>query len=96
MDCYICNSKSFDENHCEQCRFELQPLIEWMADITGRASFKESNFPFLELHEDEARYVAGFIAGGQMPFKIIKVDNYTRLVRSNFPAYSYASFTRAL
>ncbi len=96
MDCYVCNTESMDENHCERCRYELQPLIEWLTEETGDSSISDSNAPFLELHSDEARLIKGFLAGGQMPFAVEKIGNDTRLFRIDLPLFTYEPFSKAL
>lgn len=96
MDCYVCNIESMDENHCEQCRFELQALTDWLQSETGDSSIGDSNSPFLELHEDEARLIKGFLAGAQMPFTVKRIGNLTRLHRIDLPVFSYVPFSLAL
>ncbi len=100
MDCYICNKDSYDENHCELCRFEVYPIQDWMRDKTGGAEWTDSNIPFMQIHNDHANMIAGFIAGGQMPFKLIDVGSglncLKRLIRIDLPEFTYVPFSEAL
>lgn len=86
MDCYVCNIESNDSNHCEICRYELQPLIEWLSEETVSNRFKNSSMPFLHINENDVMLIKGFLAGGQMPFGILDGN---RLYRSNEPCYTY-------
>jgi len=93
MKCYICNTKSYDEHHCELCRFEVYPIQEWMSEATGESSWTESNMPFMQLTAEEGLRVSGFIAGGQMPFKVDNVKGDLRLIRIDVPEFTYVPFT---
>jgi len=96
MNCYICDINSGDENHCETCRFEVYPIQEWMEEATGDPMWTGSNIPFLEINKDHSKMISGFIAGGQMPFKLIDIGAglgcLTRLVRADVPEFTYLPF----
>ena len=92
MDCYICNPQTEDINQCEQCRYELAPLVEWLAEYTGDNGWAGSNAPFISLHNDHVRLIVGFLAGGQMPFVTAKRGCNTQLIRTAEPFYSYVPF----
>jgi len=97
MDCYICNPKSNDENHCENCRFEVYPIQEWMSEKTGDNMWTEDNAPFLQIDRNHANMIAGFIAGGQLPFRLVDLGSVIncmqRLVRIETPDFTYLPFS---
>lgn len=100
MDCYVCDQNTESESQCEMCRHELYPVQKWMRETTGDTSWTGSTAPFLHIHHIEARMVAGFIAGGQMPFKLIDdgpgFTTTRSLVRIPAPEFTYLPFLESL
>lgn len=81
MDCYICNPLTTDSNECSLCRFELQPLKDFMQEYTGDPGFNSSSIPFISLASSDKIAITGFIAGAQIPFKLKSVGVNSQLAR---------------
>ncbi len=94
MDCYICNPETTDSNECELCMQELQPLKEYMQEVTGDSGYSHSWMPFICLDLDDAKTINAFLAGAQMPFDTVKCGVGIQLVRTDKPKFSFGTYDK--
>jgi len=95
MNCYICNENTDDENHCEYHRYELRPLQEFMAKLTGCSYYTQSNAPFLNIDSDHVYAISGFIAGAKMCLSFKYINNSLRLISIDEPLFNYCHLDNA-
>jgi len=88
MNCYICTDTD-DENHCELHRYQLQPLQDFMAELTGCSYYKTSNNPFMFIDADHLPAIIGFIAGARLCLALVKKNNYWKLTATDKPFFNY-------
>ena len=89
MNCSICEN-SLDENLCENCRYTLYPLQEWMREITGDTGWTDCTNPFRSIDNDNVQQIRSFLAGGRLSFEVIQTSAGNQLVRVPYPIFDYA------
>jgi len=94
MECSICNFEIDGlENHCEVHRYELDPLRQFMAEITGCSFYTQARDPFMNLDPDHANLIRAFIAGARLRLTLIEINNTNifRLTSSDEIYFDYVT-----
>jgi len=76
MDCKICNPGTQDDNICDYHARLLQPMMEWMSDVTGDSSWNDIEALKQDITGTDIDKVSGFLAGAQMPVAVILADGF--------------------
>ena len=83
MNCYICDPETTDMGECEACRYDLQPLQEYMRHVTGDSSYTDHG-ALSAVNRTDADKINAWCAGAQLPYHAIrKGGNYQVAVAPN-------------
>ena len=70
MECKICNPKTQDENICDYHQRLLQPLADWMSEVTGDSRWDDIDVLKWDITGTDIDKIGGFLAGAQMPVAV--------------------------
>lgn len=68
MDCRICRPECKDENVCQNCSYELYPLIEYLVNSSGDTTWRDHN-ALLYFDLRDVKEIDAFLCGGFFPYR---------------------------
>lgn len=88
MDCTICQNGQ-DDNICQNCAYTLQPLVDWMEDMTGDSSWSSPK-ALIDFNYADINPINSFLAGGRLMYEARAAGGHNQVFAIKYKIFDYA------